>query len=36
MADFIFYEEYWNIREGEIQQGGTSPTSSSADGTKRS
>lgn len=35
MTDYIYYEEQWNIREREIQQGGISPTSSSADDTKR-
>jgi len=35
MTDFVFYEEGWNIREREILQGGTSPTGSSQDATKR-
>jgi len=35
MDDFIYYEDGWNIREGAVQQGGASPTGSSAYDSKR-
>lgn len=36
MNDFIYYEEGWNIWEGEVPQGGTSSTNSSENAAKRS
>jgi hypothetical protein len=35
MTEYIYYAEQWSIREKEIQQGGISPTNSSADDKKR-
>lgn len=34
--DYIYYEDEWNYRTGEIQQGGTFSTGSSSHDSKRS
>lgn len=35
MSEFVFYEEQWNIRQGEIHQGGASTAISSSHDSER-